>query len=433
MGGVPNGMGEEPGARTCSWDWEFVMYPLQPPSIHILARALDDPRSAARIERMLAAVGRELGSVEVVPDRDIPDLVARQGWADTRRRQGAYDGHREPAWVFGTMRFEDTPSVGPVLADCPPGTSAGLVANLLGRGGRGVMREQYTSPRGVCRARVQFDTVYGCPHGCVYCGAGHVAVIHTNLEEFVTREVIPAAEAEPWQKVFMFNSSLSDTLCWEPEYGLSKLVGEYFAGTADQHYLIHTKAANVDFLAELDHRGRTILLWSLCGETASRVIEPGTASPDERIEAARKCQAMGLPVRFKLKPIVPVRGWREEYAALVARLLEQVRPDSIGLFMLAWMDAAELEPSSMSTCSTRLSCKPCGTARRACGASPPARSPTRRGKRCIASDRRKPPSQRGRAAFPLHRDHGDVGRARVTAGCRPADTSAAADRSARRG
>ncbi len=433
MGGVPNGMGEEPGARTCSWDWEFVMYPLQPPSIHILARALDDPRSAARIERMLAAVGRELGSVEVVPDRDIPDLVARQGWADTRRRQGAYDGHREPAWVFGTMRFEDTPSVGPVLADCPPGTSAGLVANLLGRGGRGVMREQYTSPRGVCRARVQFDTVYGCPHGCVYCGAGHVAVIHTNLEEFVTREVIPAAEAEPWQKVFMFNSSLSDTLCWEPEYGLSKLVGEYFAGTADQHYLIHTKAANVDFLAELDHRGRTILLWSLCGETASRVIEPGTASPDERIEAARKCQAMGLPVRFKLKPIVPVRGWREEYAALVcpaagAGPAGQHRAVHAGLDgrrrARTIVDVDLLDPPFLQALRDG------AESMRGVTAGP---FPHAARERCIASDRRNPPSQRGRAAFPLHRDHGDVGRARVTAGCRPADTSAAADRSARRG
>jgi len=319
------------------------MYALRPPSVHVLERAVADPRSAARAERMLAALGHRLADVEVVPDADLPGLIERQGWADVRRRQGHYEGHRDSALVFGTMRFEQTPEVGPVLADCPPGTSAGLVANLLGRGGRVLQREQYTSTRGVCRARVQYDTVFGCPHGCVYCAAGHVAVIQCNLEEFVEREVKPSAAAEPWQKVFMFNSALSDTLCWEPEYGLSKLVGEYFATTADQHYLIHTKAANVDFLNDIDHRGRTIVLWSLCGETASRVIEPGTASPSERIEAARRCQAMGVPVRFKLKPIVPVLGWREEYAALIEELLSKVRPESIGLFMLAWMDAAELE------------------------------------------------------------------------------------------
>lgn len=319
------------------------MYALRPPSVHILERALHDPLSAARAERMLAALGHALADVEVVPDAGLPDLIERQGWVDVRRRQGYYDGHQDPALVFGTMRFDQTPEVGPVLADCPPGTPAGLVANLLGRGGRVIQREHYTSTRGVCRARVQYDTVFGCPHGCVYCAAGHVAVVQCNLEEFIAREVIPSAEAERWQKVFMFNSALSDTLCWEPEYGLSKLVGEYFATTEDQHYLIHTKAANVDFLNEIDHRGRTIVLWSLCGDTASRIIEPGTATSAERIEAARKCQAMGLPIRFKLKPIVPVRGWRDEYAALIDDLLRTVRPESIGMFMLAWMDAAELE------------------------------------------------------------------------------------------
>lgn len=319
------------------------MYALHPPSVHVFERALDEPRSRQRVERMLAALGYDPGSVETVGEGDIPELIRRQGWADARRRQGWLGEHRDPALVFATLRFDGTPDPAPVLAACPQDTSAWLVGNLLGHGGRGLAREKYTSLRGVCRARVQFDTVYGCPHGCAYCAGGKVAVIFTNLEEFIERQVVPSALAEPWQKVFMFNSSLSDTLCWEPEYGLSRQLADYFATTADQHYLIHTKSANVDFLREFDHRGHTILLWSLTGATAARLIEPGTATPDERIEAARRCQEAGYPVRFKLKPIVPVRGWREEYAELIDRLLSATRPDSIGLFMLAWMDAAEVE------------------------------------------------------------------------------------------
>ncbi|NUQ01920.1 MAG: hypothetical protein HUU35_18905, partial [Armatimonadetes bacterium] len=228
-------------------------------------------------------------------------------------------------------------------AECPAGTPSSLVAQLLGHGGRGLAREQWTSGRGVCRARVQFDTLYGCPHGCAYCAGGQVAVVNVNLEEFIEREVAPAATAEPWQKVFMLNSSLSDTLCFEPEYGLAELLASWFAGTADQAWLIHTKSANVDALLDLDHRGRTVMLWSLTGASAARLIEPATASPTARIEAARRCQAAGYPVRFKLKPIVPVRGWRDEYRELIARLFATVRPESVGMFMLAWMEAAELE------------------------------------------------------------------------------------------
>jgi spore photoproduct lyase len=169
-----------------------------------------------------------------------------------------------------------------------------------------------------------------------------VAVVNTNLEEFVERQVRPAAEQEPWQKVFMYNSALSDTPCFEPEYGLTELLARFYATTPDQHCLIHTKSGNVEFIRSIEHRERVIMLWSLTGDTAARLIEPGSASPTERIEAARICQDAGCPVRFKLKPIVPVRGWREEYSEVISQLFSRTSPESIGLFMLAWMDFEEM-------------------------------------------------------------------------------------------
>lgn len=201
--------------------------------------------------------------------------------------------------------------------------------------------EGATSGR-ICRSRYQFDTIYGCPHGCQYCTGGKVAVIFTNIEEFVEKQVVPTAVRNPWQKVFLFNACLTDELCFEPEYGLSKLLAEYFASTTDQYWLIHTKSANVASLLELDHAGHTILLWSLTSETVSRVIEPGSASTEERIEAARQCQEAGYPVRFKFKPIVPVRNWRTECRHMIEMVFARTRPESIGLCMIAWMSAEEL-------------------------------------------------------------------------------------------
>ncbi len=292
---------------------------------------------------MLAALGASLASVTRATDADIPELIRANGWHDARLRQGRLGAHVDPALVFTTLMLDTHPDTGPVLAACPPGTSPWLVQNLLGYGSRTVAREDCTSGRGVCRARVQFDTIFGCPHGCQYCPGGKVTVVNTNLEEFIARQVIPVAEAEPWQKVFMYNSQLSDTPCFEPEYGLSKLLAEYYATTVDQHYLIHTKSANVDFLRQIDHRGHTIVLWSLTCDTTARMIEPGTALPDERIEAARRCQEAGYPIRFKLKPILPVKGWREQYRHVIERVFSRTRPESVGLFTLAWMDFGELK------------------------------------------------------------------------------------------
>jgi spore photoproduct lyase len=136
---------------------------------------------------------------------------------------------------------------------------------------------------------------------------------------------------------------VSDTPCFEPEYGMSELLVNYYATRPDQHYLIHTKSANVDWMLDLDHREHTVMLWSLANETAARVIEPRSGSPYERIDAAAKCQKAGYPIRFKLKPIVPVKGWREQYSRIIDHMLKHTKPDSIGLFMIAWMDYAELK------------------------------------------------------------------------------------------
>ncbi len=318
------------------------MYQLTPPAVYIFDEVFQDKRSLRRTEAMLGAIGRNLASAKRVTDGDIPDMIRRNGWQNSRQYQGTLGEHTDPAFVFRKLRFDDAPDVADVLKDCPPETSSWLVGNLLGDGGRGIHKEPPDSGR-ICRSRYQFDSIYGCPHGCKYCGAGKVIVIFTNIEEFLEKQVAPTARENPWQKVFMFNSNLTDTLCFEPEYGLTSLLAEYYASTADQHFLIHTKSANVDPLMGLDHRGHTIALWSLTGETVSRVIEPASASTEERIDAARRCQEAGYPVRFKFKPIIPVRNWRDECRDMIEMVFAQTKPETLGLCTIAWMTAAEFK------------------------------------------------------------------------------------------
>ncbi|GAG22523.1 unnamed protein product, partial [marine sediment metagenome] len=56
----------------------------------------------------------------------------------------------------------------------------------------------------------------------------------------------------------------------------------------------------------------------------------------------RKCQEMGLPVRYKFKPIIPVRNWREEYAHIIEQALSRSKPESIGFCVIMWMDYNDL-------------------------------------------------------------------------------------------
>lgn len=317
------------------------MYDLRPKAIYAFESALTHGPSLERISRMVGALGVSRSDVLVVRPQDIPRMVRDRDWTDARLRQGEHSAHTEPDLVFTRWRPDGAPEVEPILARCPEGTPARLVGDLLGARDGQRHIERRDSGR-VCRSRWQFDTIYGCPHGCAYCGGGKVMTVFANVEEYIERAVAPVAAANPWQKVFMFNSCLTDILAFEPEYELVQRLASYFAFTRDQWQLVHTKSANVDFLTQ-QWIDRTILLWSMTSATVSREIEPGSATTEGRIEAARRCREAGYPVRVKFKPIVPVRGWEDEAREMIRGVMQRAEPETIGLCVVAWMSGEELE------------------------------------------------------------------------------------------
>ena len=45
---------------------------------------------------------------------------------------------------------------------------------------------------------------------------------------------------------------------------------------------------------------------------------------------------MGIPVRIKLKPVIPVRNWRREYASILREVFARVQPESVGFGLFMW-------------------------------------------------------------------------------------------------
>jgi spore photoproduct lyase len=118
---------------------------------------------------------------------------------------------------------------------------------------------------------------------------------------------------------------------------------ELFARDERRYLMLFTKSDNVDFLLNLEHRGRTIVSWSLSSDTVSRLVDRRTASSDQRIAAMRKCRQAGYIVRARLSPIVPVRDWRREYTEFLEKLFAGARPDIVTLELLGWLDIEDLE------------------------------------------------------------------------------------------
>ena len=179
---------------------------------------------------------------------------------------------------------------------------------------------------------------YGfCPYDCMYCYlAGTPGVrfsptvkIFLNLDE-ILGQIVKAARKKTEPTAF-YLGKLQDGLATDPLTGYSRVLVPFFARHPIARQVVLTKSAEVDNLIELDHRGRTILSWSLNPSEVTREFETGTPSPQQRIAAMRKCAAASYPVRAVIMPIIPIAGWRGAYLTFLDELLSTVELQRITL------------------------------------------------------------------------------------------------------
>ncbi|MFC1712412.1 spore photoproduct lyase family protein [Candidatus Poribacteria bacterium] len=321
------------------------MYNIEPAKVYVFESVWEDERCATRATRMVKA----LGDPEVVNigDVDIPDIIRDNNLVNVPARGNSIPLGESPVFVLNRLRFDGAQSkeeVESILSKCPEGTRPHIIQRLLGRsytGCGGPIRNREL----ICRRTHEFHTIDGCLHRCLYCSssANQYVTLAMNLEEFVEEKLDKIVKDNPWQKVFRYQTQVSDALCFEPEYGAGEVFTNYFAGLDDRYLIFHTSSANVDHLLDLDHKGHTIVLWSLTSDTVSKEIEVCSGTTEERIEAARKCQDAGYTVRFKFKPIVPVKNWREECADMIEKLFAATDPDVLSLCVMMWMTPEEFD------------------------------------------------------------------------------------------
>jgi len=196
----------------------------------------------------------------------------------------------------------------------------------------------------VCQTAVQFESICGCLHRCRYCPMSKLILIPVNPEVVV--EHLDALIAEhPGQTLFKHGAS-TDILCFEPEYGISRILVEHFAEKSREFLMLFTKSDNVDSLLDLGHRGQTIVCWSLSAQAAAAEVEPLTAGTSDRIRAAKKCQDAGYRIRFRFSPITPTGGWERENDAMAHEIFDSgLEPDLITLRTIGWIDYDEFTQS----------------------------------------------------------------------------------------
>ena len=201
-------------------------------------------------------------------------------------------------------------------------------------------RDEAGQHGGVCQPALSLNIVDGCVFRCAYCGFGRYIIFYLDVERLIDG-LDDCFARYPTQRLYKY-SNMTDLPPFEPELDAIPPLAARFAREPNRYLMLFTKSDNVDYLADLDHRGRTIISWSITCESASVLVDKRAATMHQRIAAMEKMQKAGYPVRARLSPIVPVANWRQEYTELFELLLSRVQPDLITLELLGWMTIDDL-------------------------------------------------------------------------------------------
>jgi len=113
---------------------------------------------------------------------------------------------------------------------------------------------------------------------------------------------------------------LADSLALDPLTHYSVPLVKFFASQPNAVLELKTKTDRVENLLGIEHRGRTVLAWSVNPPSIQSTDEHKTASLRDRLNAAKGCAEAGYPVAFHFDPIVQFPGWETEYRTVVRQI-----------------------------------------------------------------------------------------------------------------
>jgi spore photoproduct lyase len=161
------------------------------------------------------------------------------------------------------------------------------------------------------------DVAEGCLFDCVYCYLqsylNHQALVVFPEEPSLFEEVQRRSRA------WISTGLLSDSFLAEERSPLIGEVSRHIA--ADSVLELRSKSCVVTFLADpaID-RDRVVVSWSLNPEPIVRRYEYGTASLQERLDAAEKAVQWGYRIAFHLDPVFYFEGWETAYHSVLQEI-----------------------------------------------------------------------------------------------------------------
>ena len=184
-------------------------------------------------------------------------------------------------------------------------------------------------------------SVHNCPFECTYC------FLQNYLNDGMTKvvsdvgalmnEVRSKIEAEPGRLFRIGTWELGDSLALEAGTGQAASLIKEFSGHRNAVLELKTKSDRVDNILGVEHKGKTVVSWSLNTEYVTGTEELGTAPLKRRLEAMRKVVNAGYLIGLHFDPMILHDGWERGYGTLVKSIFETVSAEKV-----AWISIGSL-------------------------------------------------------------------------------------------
>jgi len=179
----------------------------------------------------------------------------------------------------------------------------------------------------------------GCPYYCTYC---YLAFVYRKFAPFIKININYDTMFKQIRKVSAFSEDkisfnmgeMLDSLALDHITNLTTMLVPFFSGFSSSFLMLLTKSNNIDNLLAVEPNGQTVVSWSLNSQQVIKTYEIGTASLDERINAAKLCQNHGYRIRFRIDPGILSENWQTGYSNLIRKALTVTQPENITLGML---------------------------------------------------------------------------------------------------
>jgi spore photoproduct lyase len=160
-------------------------------------------------------------------------------------------------------------------------------------------------------------------------------VVCTNIDTLLAE--IGQTLARSPRRLRIGTGELADSLALDSITHFSRRLIPLFASHENGILELKTKSDQIANLEGLDHRGRTVVSWSMNSKRICDTEERMAATFEERLAAAVRCQEWGYRLGFHFDPLIHYDGWEAGYREAVEEVFRAVDPGRV-----AWVSLGAL-------------------------------------------------------------------------------------------